>query len=130
MSEKLAQLKRVSRNRLDLLQSRVNLLGGEDRLLLTMYLEKGSSFRQLARLTGLSDTIIARRIYKLTKRLADGQYIACLRNRCRLTDAEFAIAKDRFLRGLPIKKITKKHELTVYGVRRRLEHIKEIITNI
>jgi len=112
---------------MDLLRSRISLLSGEDRLLLTMYLEKGSSFRQLARLAGVADAVVARRIYKLIRRLADGQYIICLRNRSRLTEAELTIAKDRFLAGLPIEEIAQKHELTHYRVRKTLEHIQQIV---
>lgn len=113
-----------------MLRSRISLLNGEDRLLLTMYLERGSSFRQLARLTGVADVVVARRIHKLIRRLADDQYIICLRNRDRLTDCELAVAKDRLLMGLPIEEIAQRHELTVYRVRKTLEHIREIIGNI
>ena len=112
VSEKVAQLKRVYRDEADLVRSRLNLLAGEDKLLVTMYLEKGSSFRQLAGLTGVSDTIIARRVYRLVRRLTDGRYVACLRNRSRLTDAELAIARDHFLMGLSIRKIASKYQLT------------------
>jgi len=130
MSEKLAQLKRVYREEIDLLRSRIKLLSGRDKLLLTMYLDKGTSFRQMAQLIGVSDTIIARRIYRLIRRLTDGRYVACLRNRSRLSEAELAIAKDHFLMGLPIKKIAQKYEFTEYGVDKTLEHIREIITDI
>ncbi len=130
MSEKLAQLKRAYRDEIDLLRSRIKLLSGQDRLLLTMYLDKGTSFRQMAQLTGISDTIIARRIYNLIRRLADGQYITCLRNRSRLTDAELAIARDRFLMGLSRRKIAPKYKLTEYRVRKTLEHIQEIIATV
>lgn len=118
------------RDKIDLLRSRMSLLTGKDRLLLTMYLDKGNSFRQIARLAGVSDTIIARRIRKLIKRLTDTQYITCLRNRNRFSEAELAIAKDRFLTGLSIEKIAQKHQLTHYRVHRTLEHIREISTTI
>ena len=36
------------RDFIDLLRSRLRLLSGKDRLLMTMYLEKGNSYRQLA----------------------------------------------------------------------------------
>lgn len=113
-----------------MLRSRISLLSGEDRLLLTMYLERGSSFRQLARLTGVADAVVARRIYKVIGRLADGQYIICLRNRDRLGGCELAVAKDRLLMGLPIEEIAQRRELTVYRVRKTLEHIREIVGNI
>ncbi len=82
------------RDEIDLLRGRMNLLNGKDKVLMTMYLENGNSFRQIARLTGISDTSIARRINRLTKRLLDSQYIICLRNRDKLTREQMAIAKD------------------------------------
>jgi len=44
------------RDRIDLLRSRVNLLTGKDRLLMTMYLENSNSFRQMARLAGVNES--------------------------------------------------------------------------
>ena len=65
--------KNVYRDRIEQLGSRVSLLSGKDRLLMTMYLKNGNSFRQLAQLAGVSETNIARRIHKIIKRLTDGE---------------------------------------------------------
>ena len=40
------------RNKVELLRSRVHLLRGRDRLLMTMYLENGNSIRQMAKMSG------------------------------------------------------------------------------
>lgn len=130
VSQRTRQVQNVCRDRLDLLRSRVSLLTGKDRLLLTMYLEKGNTFRQMARLAGVNETSIARRIRKLTKRLTDSRYITYLRNRDRFTKTQFAIAKDRFLTGMTIKEIAQKYQLTRYSVRKSLEHIREISASI
>lgn len=124
------QARNLCRDRIDLLRSRLNLLKGKDRLLLTLYLENGASFRQMAQLTGVKDTIIARRIHNLVRRLADGRYIACLRNRSRLTEGELAIARERFLVGLSTKTIAQKYRLTEYRVGKTIKHILEIIGTI
>jgi len=116
------------RDIIDMLRSRLNLLTGKDKLLMTMYLECGNSFRQMARLSGVNDTIIARRIRRLTKRLTEGEYISCLRNRTRLTAAEMAIARDYFLMGLSIKKIAAQRRLTYYRVSRTLKRIRQVIS--
>ena len=105
ISQKLSKAKNNYRDRIDLLRSRVGLLTGKDKLLMTMYLENGNSFRQMARLVGVNEVTIARRIHKLTKRLIDGEYITCLRNRNKFTKAELDIAKDYFLLGTSIRKI-------------------------
>lgn len=130
ISEKALQVKEKCRGRLDLLRSRVNLLTGQDKLLMTMYLEKGISFRQIARLAGINEAIVSRRIHKLTERLIDGQYITCLRNRNKFTKTEMAVAKDYFLTGLSIKKVATKQKWTYYRVHKILKRIQQLVTTI
>jgi len=130
LSQRALVAKNEYRDQIDLLRSRVNLLTGKDKVLLTMYLDKGNSFRQMAQLAGVDETIIARRIHKLMKRLTDGQYITCLRNRSKFTETEMAIAKDYFLMGLCIKKIALKQHLTYYRVRQILKKIQHEIQNL
>jgi len=115
------------RDRIEVLRSRVDLLAGRDKVLMTMYLENGNSFRQMAWLTGVNEASIARRIHKITKRLIDGEYITCLRNRERFSEEELDIAKDYFLSGLSIKKIAIKRDLTYYTVRKTLKKIQRLI---
>jgi len=124
------QAKDTYRDKIDLLRSRVNLLAGKDKLLLTMYLDKGNSFRQMAQLAGVNETIISRRIYKLIKRLTVGPYITCLRNADKFTQTQMAIAKDYFLIGLSMKRIARKRHLTYYCVRQNLLQIQQIIAAI
>ncbi len=118
------------RDRIDLLRSRVNLLTGKDRLLMTMYLENTNSFRQMARLAGVNETSIARKIHKVTKRLIDGEYITCLRNRDKFSKRELAVAKDYFLLGLSMKKIAGKQRWSYYHVRETLKKIQRLVTII
>ena len=54
---------------IDLLRHRKDLLDGQDKVFMTMYLENGNSFRQISRLLGVSEATISRRIQKLTKHL-------------------------------------------------------------
>ena len=112
------------RDRLDLLRRRISLLTGKDRVLMTMYVENGNSFRQISKLTGINESNIARRIYKTTKRLLDGYFILCLRNRDRLTSAELKIAKDYFLDGLSMTRISEKRCISYYSVRKAVKKIK------
>ncbi len=103
ISQKTLETKNRYRDEIDLLRGRLNLLDGKDKVLMTMYLENGNSFRQIARLIGISDTSIARRINGLTKRLLDSQYIICLRNRDKFTREQMTIAKDYFLTGMSMR---------------------------
>lgn len=118
------------RDRIDLLRSRVNLLTGKDKLLMTMYLKNDNTFYQMAKLAGVNETTIARRIHKVTKRLIDGEYITCLRNRDKFTKAEMNIARDYFLTGLPMKKIAQKRHFSYYRVRKTMKKIQQLVTTI
>ena len=119
--------KNTYRDRIELLRSRVSLLTGKDKLLMTMYLENGNTFRQLARLAGVNESNIARRIHRITKRLIDGEYITCLRNRDKFTKAEMAIAKDYFLLGLSQRKIASKRKRSFHQILKILKRIQELI---
>lgn len=119
--------KNAYRDRIDLLRSRVGLLSGRDKLLMTMYLNNGNSFRQMARLAGVNEATIARRIHRIIKRLIEGEYIACLRNRDRFKKTELAVAKDYFLLGLSQKKIAEKCSCNVYQIRKILRKIQELV---
>jgi len=118
------------RDRIDLLRSRAGLLAGKDKLLMTMYLENGNSFRQIARLAGVSEAAIGRRIRKITKRLLNGEYITCLRSRNEFTKTEMDIAKDYFLLGLSIRKIAARRHCSYYHVRETLKKIQQLVTTI
>ncbi|HIJ53810.1 MAG TPA: hypothetical protein HPP66_11745 [Planctomycetes bacterium] len=126
-SEAALKIKNEYRNRVDLLRSRLCMLSGEYKLLMTMYWENGISLRQISRLTGISRVRITRRIHKLTARLMDGKYITCLRNRSRFTKREMDIAKDYFLLGISMREIAEKQEWSYYQVRKTLLKIQRLL---
>ncbi|MFQ6034391.1 MAG: hypothetical protein ACE5NM_00900 [Sedimentisphaerales bacterium] len=130
IQQRTANAKNEYRDRVDLLRSRLYLLSGKDKLMMMMYLEYGNSFRQIARLTGTHDIIVARRIRRLMKGLINGQYVNCLRNRSQFTRTEMAIAKDYFLTGMSMKKIAAKRQLTYYRVREIIKKIQQVISTI
>jgi predicted DNA-binding protein YlxM (UPF0122 family) len=92
-----------------------------------MHLENGNSFRQIARLVGVSETSIARRIHKTSSRLLNGKYIVCLRNRDRFSRNQMSVAKDYFLRGLSQNKIAERKRWSLYRVGQTVREIKRII---
>ncbi len=127
LSQSILRIRSEHRDRTELLRSRVNLLTGKDRLLMTMYLGNSNSYRQMSRLAGVNVSSVARRIEKLIKRLIDGKYVICLQNRDKLTATEIAVAKEYFLLGLPIRKITARRHWTYYRTRQALKKIRRII---
>ncbi len=120
----------MTRDRIDLLASRMDLLKGKDKALMTMYLQNGNSFRQMARLMGINEATISRRIHKVTKRLLDGEYITCLRNSKSFSRAEINISRDYFVGGLSMRKIAAKNNCSYYQVRKTLKKIQNLVSNI
>lgn len=118
--------KTIYADQIELLRARAQILGGKDKALMEMYLKNGSTFSQMARLAGVSESTISRRVHRLVRRLLDGEYIRCLRKRGQLDLLEQAIARDYFLEGLSRKKIALKREVTAYQVRKTLKKIKSL----
>jgi len=127
IAEQIINVKGQRRGGIELLASRLNLLIGTDKLLMTMYIEHGNSIRQIARIRGATEASIARRIRVISKRLADGPYIDCLRNRDRLTDLQLAIAKDYYLMGLSMRRIAAKRRWSYYRVRDTIIEIRNVV---
>lgn len=119
----------LCRERIEVLRGRVELLSGRDKVLMVMYLENGNSFRQMARLAGVNEGTISRKINKISHRLIDGEYITCLRNRERFTKMELGVARDHYLLGLSIKRIAAKRGCTYYRIRQILKRIDGILVS-
>lgn len=128
IAKQTSNVKGRHRGGIELLRSRLNLLSGTDKLLMTMYIEHGNSIRQIARIRGVSETSVARKIRAITKRLTDGPYINCLRNRNKLTGRQLAIAKDYYLMGLSMRQIAAKRCRSYYRVRDTINEIQNIVT--
>jgi predicted DNA-binding protein YlxM (UPF0122 family) len=127
MSEQVRRIKNLQRGQMELLQSRLGLLSGKDKVLMTMYIVNGNSFRQIACLRGVSETSVARRIHQIAKRLTDGDFLMCVRNRDKLSRRKMFIARDYFLTGLSIKDIAVKRSMSMYTVRKELADIRNLI---
>jgi len=127
IARQVGENRKAVRNRIELLRARAGLLVGRDRVLMEMYLDKGNTFRQMATLAGVSEASIARRIHKITKRLMDGAYITCLRNRDLLTPEQLSIARDCLLLGLSQRATARKRQCSVYRVRKTLKRIEKIV---
>ena len=117
----------VFADEIDLLRSRAHILNGKDRALMKMYFEKGSSFRQIAKLAGVNEVTISRRVHKLTRRLVNSEYISFVRNRRLFNSQEQAIARDHYVMGLGQKQIAEKRNTSVYRVRKVQEKIQRLI---
>jgi predicted DNA-binding protein YlxM (UPF0122 family) len=111
----------------DLVRQRIGLLDGKDKILMSMYYLDGCSFRRIARLLGVNECSVARRIRKITTRLLAGQYIRCLRNRQFFSSADLRIAKDYYVGGWTFRQIAAERVCSLYEVRRAIERIEAIL---
>ena len=111
----------------DILRDRLDMLDGDDRALMEMYLEAGSSFRQMARLACVNEVTVARRIRSMTRRLVNGQYLNCLRHRETLTAMELKVARDYYLKALPIRRISARRGWTYYRTQRTVAKIRRLL---
>jgi DNA-binding CsgD family transcriptional regulator len=91
-----------------------------------MYLGNSNTYRQMARLAGVNEANVARRIHKLVRRLLDGQYITCLRKKDQFTDEQLEIARDYFVGGLSMKEIAERQGTTYYNVRKTMKKIQRV----
>jgi len=117
----------LRREQVDLLLGRLDLLEGRAKVMMKMHFENGNSFRQIARLLGVSETCVARRVRRISDRLLDGRYFACLRNRDRLTSLQISVARDYFIRGLTQSKIAETRRLSLYRVGQTIREIQGVI---
>ena len=113
------------RDTVDLLRARLDLLKGEDRALLKMYLDAGSSFYQLAKLAGMNRSTVCRRIHRMIRRLSDETYAACQRNPNMFDEQELTIIRDHFVRGLSMKRIGRDHKVGYYRARIIVEKARQ-----
>lgn len=111
----------------ELLRRRICLLDDKGEALMELYLEAGSSYRRMARLTGVNEVTVARRIRAMTRRLVSGPYLDCLRTRRSLSEIEMSIAGAYYLKGLPIKKITAENGWSYYRIRRTIAKINRLV---
>ena len=127
ISEEALEEKGCLRDQIDLLRGRLSLLDGQEKVLMTMRVENGNSFRQIARLLGVDETTVARKIHRLARRLIDGKYVSCVRNRSKFTKHQMEIAKDYFLTGLSVRKIARRRQWSRYRVRKALMKVQGLM---
>lgn len=127
ISQKSLEEKNNNRTQIELIHSRLYVLSGKDKFLMTLYIENGYSIFQISRLTAIAQARIKRRIDRISKRLIEGKYIDCLRNRRKFNKMQMAIAKDHFLTGLSFRRIAKKRNWSIYKVRETIMRIKSIL---
>ncbi len=117
---------RTLRDAADRLRPLADLLVGDDRTLLRMYIQAGCSFQQLARLAGRNRSSVGRRIRRIIRRLSDPTYTLCLDDCWGFSDLERTIIRDHFIRGLSLTQIGRDYGLCYYRVRVIVEKARQV----
>ena len=108
------------------MQEKARMLPEKDRSLIKMYLDRGASFRQIGRVAGLNEVTVARRIRSVTRRLAEGSSLECLRYRHKLDVEELDIATDYYLRGMSMRNIAAGRGLSYHRVRKTVQKVEHL----
>ena len=122
-----ADIRHQRRDEVDLLISRMGLLKAQDRALLEMQVKNACTYRQLSRLSGLSEEQVSRRNKGLIRRLTGHEYITIYRHKECFSETQMLVAYDRYLLGLGYRKIAGKHGLGEHPVRRILGELKAFL---
>jgi len=120
------------RSAIELLRSRLDLLGGRDKALMTVYLDSGTRVYQIAKLLGVSPSTITRRIRTLSQRLLTGDYARHIESAAaqhRLTPTERQIANEYFFTGLSLRDIAAKRNWSYYRTRETWRRIRIVLEN-
>ena len=117
------------REAVELLRQRASLLDGKDEALMQMCLEAGSSYSRIARLVGVNESTVSRRIRAITRRLVSGPYLQCLRNHRDLSTIEMSIAKGYYLQDLPIERIAAENGWSYYRIRTTIAKINRLVAD-
>ncbi len=109
------------------LLQRAQQLSEPDRTVVTMYLQNAASFRQIAKLTDLSESAVARRIRKILAVLSDEKLNALLTSGKLLSRRQKKVIRDHFFGGLTLGDIARKHKMSYYNARRIVRVVRKII---
>ena len=127
ISQESLLLKNQQREDIDLLRRRISLLDGKDKLLMSMYLDNGNSFRQISRLLGVCEATISRKIHRLTRHLTGQSFEIYRNNRKKFYERQKDIARDCFLMGLSMRQIASKRRCSYYQIRNTMAQIRHLI---
>lgn len=114
------------RGEIDTLRLRSKWLCVEDKTLMEMVFEKGSSFRQIARLTGQSPSTVSRRFHRLVRRLIARKPAFVQGPPVYADPTDIRIIQDYYLRGHTQKAIAQKRSISLYRIRNTLRAVRSI----
>lgn len=122
-------LQRQRIHEIEKLRHRSEWLNSKDKAMMQMIFEKGSTFDQIARLTGQSPSTVNRRFHGLLQKLTAKEFTALLRGRHKVDSTDIRIVRDYYIQGLPQQAIARKLSISLYRIRKILRLVRSITYN-
>lgn len=114
-------------HQIELFQLRSKLLSGEDKALMQMIFDNGTTFDQIAKLTGQNASTISRRFKNLLQKLIARELVTLLNQRKNFDTSDISIVQEYYLRGQSQKAIAQKLSISLYRVRNTLGTVRSIV---
>jgi hypothetical protein len=122
--ERARKFKIEARWQIEDILERAALLDSRDSAILRLHLEKGTTFRDIACLTGLNERAVSRRIRRLMWRLRTWRCIRLTAGGLNAT--EMAMARSYVIRGLSIRSVAQAHGADWLTVARSLAKVEAV----
>ncbi|MFA5783574.1 MAG: hypothetical protein WC962_01710 [Phycisphaerae bacterium] len=113
------------RDAVESLCEKADQLAEPDRTLVRMYLENANSFRQMAKLLGVSEVTVSRRVKKIIARLNEPQTESLFNTKIRLKPKQRKIATAYFINGQGVETISRKYRLSCYKIRKVINSLRK-----
>jgi len=107
------------------LRRRLDLLEVKERTLLELYLEHNASYSRLAKLTGLNERYVARKLQRLLRCLQSEEYVSFVRHQRLFGPRTLEVAYDRYLLGMSVRSISRKRKISRYKVSKKIRCLEE-----
>lgn len=105
--------------------TRVEILSAEQ-VTLVRFFRNTPNYRVIAKMAGVNEATIARRLKKIARHICRDNFPAALSKNSNLTPEEMEILKDHFVNGLSIRTIAKNKNLSFYSVRKTIRQMRNL----
>ncbi len=122
LRENIAQTREIPRSDA-VIMGRAELLAQADRDLIEAVLIRNQSAASLARIMGVPERRVQRRVHRLMERLTGREFLDAARALDYLGETDARIARLRFCQGLPLRRISLMLNLSYHRLRRRVDRI-------
>ena len=101
-------------------------LSRKDQVFLRMVLDNGSTFEQIARLTGESPSTVSRRFQRLLEKLIHRRLLRMLKAQTELDSRTVRVLQEYYIKGQSQQAIAARFNISVYRIRRILQTARTI----